>query len=129
MSRWNSKRKGDAMNCHWSRRRFLGASAAAVAAAPRLARADAPALPVAVGRSKTYQASELLGAMQKMFDQLGGLGKLVKGKTVAVKINLTGSPTYRLGYYALEDTHYTHPQVIAAAAHLMGRAGARRIRI
>ena len=117
------------MNCYWSRRRFLGASAAALAAAPQLVRADAPALPVAVGRCKTYQPSELLPVMQKMFDQLGGLGKLVKGKTVAIKINLTGSPTYRLGYYALEDTHYTHPQVIAAAAHLMGKAGARRIRI
>ena len=30
------------------------------------------------------------------------------------KINLTGAPTYRLGYLPLEDTHYTHPQVIAA---------------
>jgi len=34
---------------------------------------------------------ELLPAMQKMVDQLGGLGKLVKGKTVAIKINLTGA--------------------------------------
>jgi uncharacterized protein (DUF362 family) len=67
--------------------------------------------------------------MQKMFDQLGGLGRLVKGKTVAMKVNLTGAPTYRLGYLPLEDTHYTHPQIIAATAHLMGRAGAKRIRI
>lgn len=67
--------------------------------------------------------------MQRMFDQLGGLGRLVKGKTVAVKINLTGSPTYRLGYLPLEDTHYTHPNVIAAAVHLMGKAGASRIRL
>ena len=34
-----------------------------------------------------------------------------------------------MGYLPLEDTHYTHPHVIAAAAHLMGKAGARRIRI
>jgi uncharacterized protein (DUF362 family) len=67
--------------------------------------------------------------MRKMFDQLGGLGRLVKGKTVAIKINLTGSPTYRLGYLPLEDTHYTHPHVIAAAASLMAQAGARRIRL
>jgi uncharacterized protein (DUF362 family) len=64
-----------------------------------------------------------------MFDQLGGLGRLVKGKTVAIKINLTGAPTYRLGYLPLEDTHYTHPAVIAASVHLMGQAGARRIRL
>jgi uncharacterized protein (DUF362 family) len=64
-----------------------------------------------------------------VFDQLGGLGRLVKGKTVAIKINLTGAPTYRLGYLPLEDTHYTHPAVIAATVHLMGQAGARRIRL
>ena len=69
--------------------------------------AAAPALPVAVGRSKTYDPAELLAVMEKMFDQLGGLGRLVNGKTVAVKINLTGAPTYRLGYLPLEETHYT----------------------
>jgi len=77
----------------------------------------------------TYDARELLPSMQKMFDQLGGLERLVKNKTVAMKINLTGAPTYRLGYLPLEDTHYTHPEVIAAATHLIHRAGARRIRI
>ncbi len=64
-----------------------------------------------------------------MFDQLGGLGRLVKGKTVAVKINLTGMPSYRVGYLPLGDTHYTNPHVIAATVHLIGKAGARRIRL
>jgi uncharacterized protein (DUF362 family) len=64
-----------------------------------------------------------------MFDQLGGLGRLVKGKTVAIKINLTGPPSYRLGYLPLGDTHYTNPAVIAAVVHLMGKAGARRVRL
>jgi len=115
------------MGCLYSRRRWLQfAGAAAVSSALR---ADAPAARVAIGRSKTYEPAELVPAMQKMFDQLGGLGRLVKGKTVAIKINLTGSPTYRLGYLPLEDTHYTHPHVIAAAVHLMGAAGASRIRV
>jgi uncharacterized protein (DUF362 family) len=91
--------------------------------------AGAPAAPVAVARCRTYDPAELLPTMRKMFDQLGGLGRLVKGKTVAIKINLTGAPTYRLGYLPLEDTHYTHPHTIAAAAHLMAQAGARRIRV
>jgi uncharacterized protein (DUF362 family) len=119
------------MTCRLSRRDWLIRTASAVSGAYVSAplRADAPASPVAVSRCRTYDARELLPAMQKMFDQLGGLERLVKGKTVACKINLTGSPTYRLGYQALEDTHYTHPQVIAAAAHLMHKAGARRIRI
>src|SRR5260370_1745733 len=67
--------------------------------------------------------------MRTMFDQLGGLGRLVKGKTVAIKINLTGAPSYRLGYLPLEDTHYTHPNVIVATVHLLGQAGAHRIRL
>jgi uncharacterized protein (DUF362 family) len=106
-----------------------GAAIAGASLAPRLARAAAPTAPVAVARCKTYDSAELLPAMQKMFDQLGGLERLVRNKTVAIKINLTGAPTYRVGYLPLEDTHYTHPHVIAAAAHLMGRAGARRIRL
>jgi uncharacterized protein (DUF362 family) len=64
-----------------------------------------------------------------MFDRLGGLGRIVKGKTVAIKVNLTGGPTDRLGYLPNGLTHWTHPSVIGATLHLMGKAGARRIRI
>jgi uncharacterized protein (DUF362 family) len=120
------------IRCTHTRREWFRQAAAglSIASLPsRAAQAPAPAAPVAVARCRTYSPNELLPVMAKMFDQLGGLERLVKGKTVAVKINLTGSPTYRLKYLPLEDTHYTHPQVIAAAAHLMGRAGARRIRI
>ena len=85
--------------------------------------------PVAIARVKTYEAAELLPAMSRMFDQLGGLRRLVRNKTIAIKVNLTGAPTTRLGTHAIEETHYTHPGVVAAAAHLIGRAGARRIRI
>ena len=51
--------------------------------------AAAPTGRVAVAKCKTY-GPELLPAMAKMFDQIGGLDRLVKGKTVAVKINLIG---------------------------------------
>jgi uncharacterized protein (DUF362 family) len=88
----------------------------------------APTARVAVARCGSYGA-ELLPALSRMFDQLGGLGRIVKGKTVAIKINLTGMPSYRVGYQPLGDTHYTNPQVIAATVHLMGKAGARRIRL
>jgi uncharacterized protein (DUF362 family) len=111
-----------------TRRDWLHGAAAAIAAAP-LARADAPTSPVAVARCRTYNPGELVPTMSRMFDQLGGLGRLVAGKTVAIKINLTGAPTYRVGHLPLEDTHYTHPNVIAATAQLLAKAGARRIRI
>jgi len=114
---------------HLSRREWLLSTAAGLAGAGLVRAAEAPAARVAVAKCKTYDSADLLPTMQKMFDQLGGLGNLVKGKTVAMKINLTGAPTYRLGYLPLEDTHYTHPHVIAATAHLLSKAGARRIRV
>ncbi|MES1260358.1 MAG: DUF362 domain-containing protein [Acidobacteriota bacterium] len=83
---------------------------------------------VAVAKCATYKSDEVLGNLKTMFDQLGGLGKLVRNKTVTVKINMTGSPGQRFEGRALGTTHYTHPQVIMAAAHLMGEAGATRIR-
>jgi len=83
---------------------------------------------VAIAKCRTY-GPELLPTLQSMFDQLGGLERFVKGKTVAIKINLTGSPNYRLGYLPLGDTHYTSPRVIGATVYLMGRAGAKRIRL
>jgi len=117
-----------------SRREWLMGTAAAVPGAflagSRLGRAAAaPALPVAVAPCKTYDAGELVPTLSRMFDQLGGLGKLVSGKTVGIKINLTGDTTYRLGFAPAEDTHYTHPAVVGAVTHLLSRAGARRIRI
>ena len=117
-----------------TRRELLGRTSAVLSGAylagTSLTRAAAaPAGPVSVARCKTYDPNELLPIMRTMFDQLGGLGRLVKGKTVAIKINLTGAPSYRLGYLPLGDTHYTHPHVIAAAVHLMGEAGAHRIRL
>ena len=91
--------------------------------------AVAPTAPVAVARCLTYDPAELLAAMEKMFDRIGGLKSLVNGKTVAVKLNLTGGPASRVNGQPVGDTHFTHPQVIAATVHLIGRAGARRIRV
>ncbi len=64
-----------------------------------------------------------------MFDQLGGLGRLVRGATVTVKLNMTGSPALRVQGRPPGVTHYCHPAVVGAAVHLLGEAGARRIRL
>ena len=87
-----------------------------------------PAQTVAIAKCATYSDTEVLSNLKTLFDQLGGLGKLVRNKTVTVKINLTGSPGQRFQGRPLGSTHYTHPQVIMATAHLMGEAGATRIR-
>jgi uncharacterized protein (DUF362 family) len=114
-----------------TRRQLLG-GAAAVAGAFAMSRpllgAEAPTAPVAVAPCKSY-GPELVTTMEKMFDQIGGLGRLVQGKTVAIKINLTGSPSYRLGYVPAELAHWTHPAVIGATIYLMNKAGARRVRL
>jgi len=41
---------------------------------------------------------------------------------------MTGSPGQRVQGKAPAITHYTHPKLLGAAANLMGRAGAKRIR-
>src|SRR5262245_17855982 len=107
-----------------SRRHMLAGLGAAAATTVLGAPTDAPTAPVAVAKCKTYGSPEVTAALQQMFDQLGGLGRLVKGKTVSLKVNMTGMPTQRLGYSPVECTTYTHPAVIGAVVHLMDRAGA-----
>jgi uncharacterized protein (DUF362 family) len=104
-------------------------SGAWLAGTTRLRAAAAPTSPVSVARCTTYDPAELLATMEKMFDRIGGLKRLVNGKTVAIKVNLTGAPESLVNGQPVGDTHYTHPQVVAATTHLIGRAGARRIRL
>lgn len=99
---------------------------AALGAAPLQAQ-NAPAPPVAVARCASYD-EDLAAILERMFDQLGGAGALVRNKTVTVKLNLTGSPANRWQGRPLGVTHYTHPRTALAMAHVLGRAGARRIR-
>jgi uncharacterized protein (DUF362 family) len=114
-----------------SRRQFLvGGAATLVLGASRLVpfAAAAPAATVSVAKCDLYGA-ELVATLDRMFDQLGGLGRLVKGRTVAVKLNMTGPPTLRLGHTPAGLAHWVHPEVIGAVVRLMDRAGARRIRL
>jgi uncharacterized protein (DUF362 family) len=60
-----------------------------------------------------------------MVDQLGGLQKLVAGKTVAVKVNLTGDVHQPALGLPPGRTYHVHPQVVLATATLLDRAGAQ----
>jgi uncharacterized protein (DUF362 family) len=113
----------------FNRREWI-AMMGAVGAAPLVrnaAAAAAPASPVAIGRCASY-GEDVAARLATMFDQLGGLERLVRSKTVTIKVNMTGSPGMRVHGKAPALTHYTHPKVLGATAYLMGRAGARRIR-
>jgi uncharacterized protein (DUF362 family) len=115
-----------------SRRQVLsGLGAAALGLSrPRAAFSmSAPAGTVAIGKCRTYDRAAVLSTLQTAFDQLGGLGRLVKGKTVSIKLNLNGGPNRRLGYLPLEESHFPHPVLVGAAMQLMGKAGAQRVRL
>jgi uncharacterized protein (DUF362 family) len=88
----------------------------------------APAAPVAVAKCATY-GSEVTTTLAGMFDQLGGIEKLVRGRTVAMKINVTGSPPDFFHHLPVGETYWVHPQVVGSVIHLLGAAGARRIRL
>jgi uncharacterized protein (DUF362 family) len=121
------------MNSHpCSRRAFLRLGAGALAAAPllgstRLGAETISKAKVAVVRCRGYGA-ETDQALQKAFDLIGGIGSLVKGKTVTVKLNLTGTNfTYFLNRPAGE-TFMTHYDTAASLARHLLAAGAGRVR-
>jgi len=87
---------------------------------------DAPAAAVSIAQCASYD-EDVTAKLGTMFDQLGGLERLVRNKTVTVKLNLTGAPSERVRGLAPAITHYTHPKLVGAAAYLMGRAGAKRV--
>src|SRR5205085_7062422 len=88
---------------------------------------EAPAAPVAIAKCASYD-EDLALKLGGMFDQLGGIEKLVRNKTVTIKINMTGAPGQRVQGRPVGVTHYTHPKLVGATAYLLGRAGARHIR-
>ena len=78
----------------FSRRDWLTLSSlAAGALTVNRAKADVvqpPVSPVSVAKVVTYDG-DLVAQFQLMFDQIGGIGQLVRGKTVAMKVNLSGA--------------------------------------
>jgi len=132
----------------WSRRAFLGRSLVLGAAAPlafRLAPSDLFGAEtsgqsngskplsnrsdskVAIVRCQTYGA-EVREAMAKCFDLLGGIGSLVKNKTVTVKLNLTGTNFAAYMQRPVGETYMTHYATALALGSLLFAAGARRVR-
>jgi len=120
------------MKMNGTRRDFLGAitmAAGACIARPTLLTAlPAPASRVAIGLCPAYDR-KVADVLSTMFDQLGGLGPLVLGKTVAIKLNMTGPANDKLKGMPLEMTQWVHPQVIGALITLLDKAGAQRIRL
>jgi len=119
------------MKTHFSRRDFLGAvslTAGASIVRPALASAFKTSSRVAIGACPEYDRG-VAPVLASMFDQLGGIQRLVQGKTVSIKLNMTGPANDQLNSMPVQMTHWVHPQVIGALVMLLGNAGARRIRL
>lgn len=120
------------MTHHVDRREFLqniGIATAGLYFCPGALRASpAPTAPVAVAKLATY-GPPVRATLATMFDQLGGLERLVRGKTVAIKLNMTGQLTNRVQGMPFGLAHWVHPDVIGSTVSLLGQAGARRIRL
>jgi len=101
-------------------------SARRAQAAPQAPARTPPAAPVSVAKVRSYD-EDLVAQFRTMFDQVGGIGSQVQGKTVGIKVNLTGSS--RVEGYTAGDTHWVHPRVVGAVTAVLGQLGAKRIRI
>ena len=118
-----------------SRRIFLKTAASGVIAATsspvQVARSNpqgtAPTSPVGIARCRRYDFNMVKSALSGLFDRIGGVQTLVRGKTVSVKVNLTGG--WNATTFTLPPTHtvYTHPMVVLAACSLFQDYGARQI--
>jgi uncharacterized protein (DUF362 family) len=86
-----------------------------------------PTAPVTVAKCAAYGAG-MRSALATMFDQLD-VAKLVRSKTVAIKLNMTGGATDSVRGLPPGVAHWVHPDVVGTTVNLLGRAGARRIRL
>jgi uncharacterized protein (DUF362 family) len=108
-----------------TRRDLLTAGAVAALSLPAISKASAPASPVSIVRCRNYR--DFSTELSTAFDQIGGISKLVSGKTVALKVNLTGNPK---NWPLTPDLPYrSDPGTVADTVHLLAKAGAKRVRI
>jgi uncharacterized protein (DUF362 family) len=110
-----------------TRRDVLAAGTAAAAAfgLPLLSKASTQTGKVSIVRCRDYR--DFSGQLTKGFDQIGGIRELVGGKTVALKLNLTGNPK---NFPLTPNLPYrTNGETVAKTVHLLAQAGAKRVRI
>lgn len=82
---------------------------------------------MAIVTCRTY-GSEVQASLEQAFDLLGGIGGLVQGKTVTVKLNLTGTDFTPVLGVPVGESYMTHFATALALGRLLFKAGARRVR-
>jgi len=101
-------------------------AAAGSSASPATA---APSLPVAIQRCESYEPQVFRSALDSALKLTGGLKDLVEGKTVTIKVNLTGMTWEPVDGFPAQESYQTHPTSLAALAAALTEAGARRIAV
>jgi uncharacterized protein (DUF362 family) len=89
--------------------------------------AQAPSSPVVLLRCDSYEPKLFHETLAKSFDMIGGIQKLVRDKTVAVKLNLTGLTWKPVFDLPAQETYQSQPNTVAALCALLSAAGARQI--
>ncbi len=117
-----------------SRRDFLRFSAAAaVTASATLSHASESAtqsLPrtvTSVDICKRYDYPMIRRKLARMFDEIGGVRKLVKGKFVTAKVNLVNAPYKHVSGVPQGLTTVVHPDVAMAVGSLLIEYGAKKV--
>jgi len=87
---------------------------------------NAPTVPVSIQRCESYEPSLVRRKLDEAIKLIGGIDKLVRGKTVTVKLNLTGD-IREVGGLPACRTYHIHPNVAAALCAALDKAGAQRI--
>jgi uncharacterized protein (DUF362 family) len=83
---------------------------------------------VAIQRCESYEPKLVREQLDAALKLMGGLGDLVRGKTVTVKLNLTGGSGPACGLPAFR-TYHTHPVVVGALCAILADGGAKQIYI
>jgi uncharacterized protein (DUF362 family) len=109
----------------YSRRDFIRISAAAAVSLPFRSRNAT----VSITSCRNYGPTALRAALDKNFDLLGGIGSLVKNKTVTIKLNLTGCLFGTVFGRPAGEVYITHPSTAHALTAAFFAAGARRVRL
>ncbi len=122
--------------CPWavcSRRNFLKLASLtplathALAEVPFEPAANVPRAPSTIQLCKTYDYAAIRRNLAKMFDELGDVRKLVKGKFVTVKVNLVNVAEEHVQGLPVTLTVVTHPHVALALGSLLTDYGAKRV--
>src|SRR2546426_8151957 len=108
-------------------REVLAAAEAASESAAVIPAAMLSNAKVSIVGCKSY-GPEVKAALKQSFDLLGGIGSLVKNKTVTVKLNLTGTNFSSVFDRPVGESYMTHSSTAMALGALLFDAGAKRVR-